>query len=60
MAIPHRREAEGVRVHGRLHTDSTAAAHAAVARGLEIGRAPLWQIRSLVDAGAVEVILEDF
>src|SRR5262249_7876554 len=49
-----------IRVQGRLHTDSTAAVHTAVVRGLGIGRAPLWQIRSLVDAGAVEVILEDF
>jgi DNA-binding transcriptional LysR family regulator len=51
---------KAIRVQGRLHTDSTAAVHTAVARGLGIGRAPLWQIRSLVDAGAVEVILEDF
>lgn len=49
-----------VPVHGRFCTDSTAATHAAVAAGLGIGLTPLWQIRSLVDAGAVEVILEDF
>jgi DNA-binding transcriptional LysR family regulator len=51
---------KSVRVHGRFRTDSTAAMHTAVAGGLGIGRAPLWQIRPLVDAGAVEVILEDF
>jgi DNA-binding transcriptional LysR family regulator len=37
--------------------------HAAVAdpqRGLGIGFTPLWQIRNLVDQGAVEVILEEF
>ncbi|MGV6873656.1 LysR family transcriptional regulator [Pseudochelatococcus sp. B33] len=49
-----------VRVSGRLRTDSTAATHAAVARGLGIGFTPLWQIRPLVDQGAVEIILEEF
>ncbi|MGF6229150.1 DNA-binding transcriptional LysR family regulator [Inquilinus ginsengisoli] len=49
-----------VRVGGRFRTDSTAAMHAAVARGLGIGRAPLWQIRDLVERGAVEVVLEAF
>jgi DNA-binding transcriptional LysR family regulator len=51
---------EAVRVHGRFRSDGTAATHAAVARGIGIGRTPLWQIRSLVDDGVVEVILEDF
>lgn len=51
---------KAVRVHGRFRTDSMAAMHAAVAGGLGIGFTPLWQIRSLVDAGVVEVILEDF
>ncbi|ADH89051.1 transcriptional regulator, LysR family [Ancylobacter novellus DSM 506] len=49
-----------VRVQGRFGSDSAAATHAAVAAGLGIGLTPLWQIRGLVDAGAVEVILEDF
>lgn len=49
-----------VRVNGRFRTDSAAASHAAVARGFGIGIAPLWQIRDLADAGAVEVILADF
>jgi DNA-binding transcriptional LysR family regulator len=49
-----------VRVSGRFRTDSTAATHAAVAGGLGIGFSPLWQIRNLVDEGAVEVILENF
>jgi DNA-binding transcriptional LysR family regulator len=51
---------KSVGVRGRFRTDSTAAAHAAVAGGLGIGLAPLWQIRGLVDDGVVEVILEDF
>ncbi|MBY5408030.1 LysR family transcriptional regulator [Rhizobium leguminosarum] len=51
---------KSVRVHGRFKTDSAAAAHVAVARGLGVGRAPLWQIRRLVDDEVVEVVLEDF
>src|SRR5262245_1707878 len=34
-----------VRVHGRFRTDSAAAIHAAVAGGLGLGFAPLWQVR---------------
>jgi DNA-binding transcriptional LysR family regulator len=49
-----------VRVHGRFRSDSAAATHAAVANGLGIGLAPLWQICGLVDRGDVEIILEDF
>ena len=49
-----------VPVSGRFRTDSTAAIHAVVAQGLGIGFTPLWQIRNLVDQGAVEIILEDF
>jgi len=49
-----------VRVSGRLRTDGTAAANAAVARGAGIGFAPLWQVRGLVDRGEVEIVLEEF
>jgi DNA-binding transcriptional LysR family regulator len=49
-----------VRVSGRFRTDSTAATHVAVSRGLGIGMTPLWQIRDFVEQGAVEVILEKF
>lgn len=49
-----------VRVNGRFRTNSTAAMHAAVARGTGLGLAPLWQIRSLIDQGVVEIILEEF
>lgn len=51
---------KAVRVHGRFGSDSAAATHAAVAGELGIGLTPLWQIRSLVDAGTVDVILEEF
>lgn len=49
-----------VRVSGRVRTDSTAAANTAVACGAGIGFAPLWLVRSLVDRGEVEIILEAF
>jgi DNA-binding transcriptional LysR family regulator len=51
---------KSVRVAGRFRTDSTAAAHVAVAHGLGIGLTPLWQIRDLVAQGKVEIILEEF
>lgn len=51
---------KAVRVHGRFRSDNAAATHAAVAAGLGIGLAPLWQIRGLLDEGAVEIVLERF
>lgn len=51
---------QAVRVRGRFRTDDTTAIHAAVARGLGIGFAPLWQINELVDRGVVEVVLQEF
>jgi DNA-binding transcriptional LysR family regulator len=49
-----------VRVGGRFRADNTAVINAAVTGGLGVGFSPLWQIRSLVDAGAVELILVEF
>ena len=49
-----------VKVAGRVRSDNTAAANAAVACSAGIGFAPLWQVRDLVDRGEVEIILEDF
>lgn len=49
-----------IRVRGRFRTDGAAATNAAVVGGLGLGLAPLWQIRGLVDDGAVEIVLEDF
>ncbi len=54
------REVRTVAVAGRLRTDSLAAMIEAVARGLGIGRAALWQIRPLLDRGAVEILLAPF
>jgi DNA-binding transcriptional LysR family regulator len=49
-----------VRVNGRFRADDTATTYAAVAQGLGIGFTPLWQIRDLVDRGAVELVLVPF
>lgn len=49
-----------VQAGGRFRADSAAATHAAVAGGLGLGFTPLWQIRDLVDRGAVELVLEEF
>jgi DNA-binding transcriptional LysR family regulator len=51
---------KSVRVSGPFATDDTFAVHAAVCRGLGIGRGPFWQIRDLFDRGALEIVLEDF
>jgi DNA-binding transcriptional LysR family regulator len=49
-----------VRVAGRFRTSSAVAANAAAALGLGVGNAPLWQVRPLVDRGAVELALTRF
>lgn len=46
-----------IRVQGRFRANATASVTAAVVEGLGIGFMPLWQIRNLVDEGAVELIL---
>ncbi len=51
IAGRHRR----VKVSGRVRTDSTAAANAAVACGAGIGFAPLWLVRSLVEVARVPI-----
>jgi DNA-binding transcriptional LysR family regulator len=37
-----------------------AATNAAAAQGLGVAFGPLWQVRELVDRGAVEIVLDDF
>ncbi|MEH2484890.1 LysR family transcriptional regulator [Bradyrhizobium sp. AZCC 2230] len=46
-----------IAVQGRFRSESAAARNAAVASGLGIGLAPLWQVRQLVEQGIVEQIL---
>ncbi len=49
-----------IRVTGRFKTSGALAANEAAARGLGIANAPLWQVRTLVDRGDVELILTRF
>jgi DNA-binding transcriptional LysR family regulator len=49
-----------VEVRGRLRANDADACNRAAAAGCGIARAPLWQVRSLVDSGAVEVVLAGF
>lgn len=56
--IDGKRRSVGVR--GPFRTNTMAAIYSAVSAGLGIGYSPLWQIRHLLDAGQVEVILEEF
>lgn len=49
-----------IRVIGRFKTSGALAANEAAARGLGIANAPLWQVRTLVDRGDVELILTRF
>jgi DNA-binding transcriptional LysR family regulator len=49
-----------VKVAGRFRSSGALAANEAAARGLGIATAPLWQVRALVDQGAVELILTRF
>ena len=50
---------ETVDVDGPFRCNGAAACNEAVALGLGIGAAPLWQIRPLLDAGRVELVLTD-
>jgi len=49
-----------VKVAGRFRTSGALAANEAAVRGLGIANAPLWQVRSLVDRGSVELVLTRF
>ncbi|MFQ3455347.1 LysR family transcriptional regulator [Bradyrhizobium sp. UFLA01-814] len=49
-----------VRVNGCFETDNTAALCAAARDGLGLGYGPFWQVRDLVNDGAIEIVLEEF
>jgi DNA-binding transcriptional LysR family regulator len=51
---------KSIRVAGRFRTDDTSAAQQVAVRGFALCRVPLWQIRSLVDAGTLQIVLEKF
>jgi DNA-binding transcriptional LysR family regulator len=49
-----------INVNGRVRTTGADTANAAAALGLGIAVGPLWQVRSLVDRGDVELLLRRF
>jgi len=49
-----------IKVGGRFRASSAAAVNEAAALGVGIANAPLWQIRTLVDRGTVELLLARF
>ncbi|MGZ3184230.1 MAG: LysR substrate-binding domain-containing protein [Telluria sp.] len=49
-----------VQVDGPYRANDTTACNEAVAHGLGVGLAPLWQIRHMIDAGRVEMVLLEF
>jgi len=51
---------KAVRVAGRLRTSGALAANEAALQALGIANAPLWQVKPLVDRGAVELLLTRF
>jgi DNA-binding transcriptional LysR family regulator len=51
---------QAVEVRGRFSADNAAACNAAVMAGLGIGVASLWQVRSLLDQGRLETVLDDW
>lgn len=53
-------DSRSVEVHGRLRANDADACNMAAAAGHGIARAPLWQVRGLVDSGALEVVLAEF
>jgi DNA-binding transcriptional LysR family regulator len=54
------RRLKTVRVAGRFRTSGALAANAAAAQALGIANAPLWQVKSLVERGEVELLLTQF
>lgn len=49
-----------VKVTGRFRTSGAQAANEAAAQGLGVAQAPLWQVRSMIDRGALEPVLTRF
>jgi DNA-binding transcriptional LysR family regulator len=49
-----------IKVRGRFRTTGAQAANEAAVVGLGIGNAPLWQVRKLLDRGALELALTRF
>jgi DNA-binding transcriptional LysR family regulator len=49
-----------VLVSGRIECNRLAAVNAAVAEGMGVGLAAFWQIRELIEAGRVEIVLPEY
>lgn len=49
-----------VDVRGRFRSTSAEACNMAAAAGCGIARAPLWQVRELVESGGVQIVLAEF
>lgn len=54
------RSTRNVDVGGRFATDNAASCNAAVAAGLGIGVAALWQVRGLIEQGRLRTVLDDW
>ena len=49
-----------VRVSGRFRSNSAATIRAVASEGIGLARLPLWQIRDLLDHGALAIVLPEF
>ncbi|WFU15077.1 LysR family transcriptional regulator [Bradyrhizobium sp. CB3481] len=49
-----------ISVSGRFHSNSAAAIRAAAGEGVGFAQLPLWQIRELVEQGALTIVLPEF
>jgi len=53
-------QVETVAVRGRYRTSGAETANRAAVLGLGVANAPLWQVRHLIDSGALEVVLTSY
>jgi DNA-binding transcriptional LysR family regulator len=51
---------KAIKVSGRVRASGAVAVNEAAVQGLGIANAPLWQVRSLVDRGIIELLLTRF
>jgi DNA-binding transcriptional LysR family regulator len=49
-----------ISVSGRFHSNSAAAIRAVAGEGIGLAQLPLWQIRELVEQGALTIVLPEF
>lgn len=56
--VDGRRRTVGVR--GTFRANTMAAIYSAVKSGLGLGYSPLWQVRHLLEAGQIELVLQDY